>query len=95
MYNWSIHPGAYRFAHDREAQHTLRVTNRRTRGGYGPVEWVVFGVNGPLASGEVWQGTRYAALVRQAMYDAETAAMSLVCDDCGRSDGTHDFAVEH
>jgi len=117
-WQWNIYRDGYRRATD-PAQHLhLMATNRRTRGGWGPVRWWVYGPNGQLATGEVWQGGRYASLVRQAMWEAEQwvaahanwaacswcpscragtcgAHLPAPCDDCYRSDGTHDPAVEH
>ena len=91
--HWSIHRSGFRTAP--AAGLTLQVRNGR-RGGTGPVDWAVYSAAGRVAAGEVWQGTRYSALVRQAMFDAEQAAARLLqCDDCGRVDGSHDPEVEH
>lgn len=57
---------------------TLITTNRRTEHGLGPVLWAVVEAGEVVADGAVWQGTRYSALVRQAMYDAERAAAALL-----------------
>lgn len=73
--NWSIK------AKHREAKQgdtLLLATNGRV-GRYGPARWSVWLVDGDercmMAEGEVWQGTRYQALERQAMYDAEQRAL--------------------
>lgn len=85
---WQINRDGFRRAHLPGL--TLRVSNGR-RGGWGPVTWEVFTERGQIASGEVFQGTRYQALTREAMYQAERAA---ACDDCGQVSG-HDLKVEH
>lgn len=94
QWDWSIHRDGFRRATDAQLGVTLLVTNRRGDGGYGPFRWVVFGRDGEIDRGEVWQGTRYSALVRQAMYDAEIAAERAVCDDCGQV-GRHNYSIEH
>lgn len=94
QWTWSIHRDGYRRATDVSLGVTLLVTNQRTAGGYGPFRWAAFTAAGEIARGEVWQGTRYSALVRQAMLDAELAAEAAVCDDCGLV-GRHNYAIEH
>lgn len=92
-FQWSIHRSGTRTA--KASGLLLEAANGR-RGGWGPVVWAVYNANGPVARGEVWQPGRYHALVRQAMFEAEQAAIALLtCDDCGRADGTHSSDVEH
>lgn len=77
---WRIRPGLTRSA--RVGDRTLYVSNYRVaadgpwrRDSWGPVRWLVADdARGTIASGHVYQGTDYSALVRQAMLDAELAA---------------------
>lgn len=103
-WQWQIYRDGYRRATNLDKHIHLVVTNRRTRGGWGPYRWWAYGPDGQIATGEVWQGGRYASLVRQAMweaeqwvarYDAWATGAPGACDDCYRSDGTHDLDVEH
>lgn len=94
QWRWSIHRDGYRRATDKQLGVHVVVRNQLSRQGWGGILWFAFDANGMLAKGEVTQGTRYASLVRQAMYDAELAAEACVCDDCGRVRG-HDMTIEH
>jgi len=75
---WRILPGTFREAEVGDL--LLITTNRRTRRGWGPVIWWVYRRDEAdryaqrLDGGEVYQGSRYQALVSQAMYEAEQAA---------------------
>ena len=93
QWNWSIYRSGHRSATDPTLGITLVVSNGRV-GRPVPVVWRAFTVDGLIDHGEVWQGDRYSALVRQAMYDAELAAEAAVCDDCGQV-GRHLADVEH
>jgi hypothetical protein len=63
---------------------TLFVSNRRVSpvGSWSPDRWgcvrwlVADDVRGTIATGRVYQGVEYVALVRQAMLDAELAAIA-------------------